>query len=331
MSDLCGGGVGFRRSGCRFGAVTLSDFTRNIHPSARGRYIFPSEPNGEGYAYHYGGRKELQFNVGFEGSEELRYGIAFSLERGGFFGNPLDIKPKVLKLNEYFGNHSSEFEDMWFWYWENDKRSERMKVEPISEDLIRSDVFLFWGKLAPKKTVQAHDALSLFDRLLPVYEYVEGNATQTKQIKGLQFKLGNIRLEQTQAQSKRETREMKLRHNALVKTLHEILKRSKKNAGNTNTGLPAQVDMVVRTKDGLLYYEVKTGDEIRTCIREAIGQLLEYSYWPGATEAKPLIIVTENKMTPKAYKYLKTLRERFSLPIYHQRLDMKLKDLEDMN
>lgn len=304
---------------------------KQLHPSARGRYIFPSEPNGKGYAYHYGGRRELQFNIGFEESEELRYGIAFSLERGGFFGNPLDIKPKVLKLNEYLGNHSNEFEDMWFWYWENDERSERMKVEPISEDLIRDGVFLFWGKLAPKNTSQADDALSLFDRLLPVYEYVEGNATQTKQIKGLPFKLGNISLEHTQAQSKHETRKIKLRHNVLVKTLHEILKRSKKDAGNANTGLLAQVDMVERTKDGLLYYEVKTGDEIRTCIREAIGQLLEYSYWPGATEAKPLIILTENKMTPKAYQYLKTLRERFSLPIYHQRLDMKLKNLEDVS
>lgn len=33
----------------------------------------------EEWGWHYGGRKELQFNIGIEGGN-LRYGVAFSLE-----------------------------------------------------------------------------------------------------------------------------------------------------------------------------------------------------------------------------------------------------------
>lgn len=333
MKDLAVFAKEINKSAQNYDMKDFQCIRKQIHPGARGIYIFPSKTKHEDYAYHYGGRSELQFNIGFHGREELRYGIAFSLERGGYFGNPMDLKTKVQKLNEYLENHPTEFKDMRFWYWDgkNKKGIAIERVKPVSEDLVRLEMFLFWGKFAPKKTVQAQDVLSLFDRLLPVYEYVEGDATQTKQIKEFQFKLGNIRLEHTQARSKCETREINLRHNALVKTLYSILKLRKKHAGNADTGLLAQIDMVERAKDGLLYYEVKTGDDVKLCIRDALGQLLEYSYWPGAIVAKPLIIVTENQMTPKAYQYLKTLREQFSLPIFHQRLDMKSKTLEDMS
>lgn len=299
------------------------------------RNIFPSKLEHKDYAYHRGGRSELQFNIGFEESEELRYGIAFDLHKDINLRNPMYLKPKIQKLNEYLESHRTEFEDMRFWYWDrkNEKGIRPMKVKPIPEDLIRPDMFLFWGKLAPRKTVQAQDVLSLFNRLLPVYEYVEGGATQTKRTKGLQFKPGfNIGPEHAVARSKRETREINLRHNKLGETLYSILetKYGKENIGsNIDTGRGTCIDIVVRVKKGLLYYEIKTGGDIKTCIRDAVGQLLEYSYWPGGTEAKSLIIVTENQMTPDAYQYLETLRERFSLPILHQRLDMKSKTLED--
>jgi hypothetical protein len=296
---------------------------KQIHPGARGNDIFPSKPKhvvkDEGYVYHLGGRAELQLNIGLDkDSGEFRYGIAFALKEDRYLHDPLNLlKPKINRLNQYLREHLNEFEDMQFWAYDEIEGATIVgpkKVEPIAKNanLIRNNVFLFWGKFALWKETKADDVLLLFDRLLPVYEYVEGYTTHVKQVKGLKFKLGN-NLERMQVRSKRETRKINLRHNVLVRTLHSILKRLGKDAGNANTNLLAKIDMIESTEDALVYYEVKTSDDIKLCIREALGQLLEYSYWPGGREAKSLIIITENQMTVKA----------------RQRLDVKSKTLED--
>ena len=49
----------------------------------RTRQLFTSQTTAEDYAFHDGGRTELQFNIGLEaidGGEYLRHGVAFSLE-----------------------------------------------------------------------------------------------------------------------------------------------------------------------------------------------------------------------------------------------------------
>lgn len=51
------------------------------------------------------------------------------------------------------------------------------------------------------------------------------------------------------------------------------------------------VDVVVRRRKTYWFYEIKTADSPRACLREAIGQLLEYAFWPGTQEAMRLIVV----------------------------------------
>jgi hypothetical protein len=47
-----------------------------------GSTIFSEQTIKDGYAFHHGGRTELQFNIGRDGIDtiEFRHGIAFSLE-----------------------------------------------------------------------------------------------------------------------------------------------------------------------------------------------------------------------------------------------------------
>jgi hypothetical protein len=61
---------------------------------------------------------------------------------------------------------------------------------------------------------------------------------------------------------------------------------------------------------------------VRLCIRQAIPQLLEYSYFPDKNEAKLLVIISENKMTKHTTAYIKNLRTRFKFPIYYQQIDL---------
>jgi hypothetical protein len=54
-----------------------------------------------GYAFHHGGRTELQFNVGvYDAERKCRHGLAFSFERTQTLPDPLkQLGPKVTRFN----------------------------------------------------------------------------------------------------------------------------------------------------------------------------------------------------------------------------------------
>jgi len=320
----------------------FQEIRRRMHGLSRPKThkIFSVQTTHDEWAFHSGGRKEIQFNIGFEGDENdlLRYGLAFSLEPSQTLPNPLILKPKVLKLNEYVKENQSELEDIRFWYYFEGQRSPTLPVMPIPEDLIRMHTFLFWGKMAEREKVQPKKVLFLFDRFLPIYEFVEGNAILKKRPaelhKGFQFNPGcSDKTEATIQRSKAVTKAIILRHNKLQKILHSILtqKYGEDNVGTENdTGRGSRVDLVVRKGNGHIYYEIKTNPNIRECLREGIAQLIEYSYWPGGNEAEALVVVSENPFTPDARRYLVMLRERFHLPIFYQYLDLANGSIGDL-
>lgn len=312
----------------------FQEIRRQIHGLSRPktREIFTAQTIHDDWAFHSGGRKELQFNIGFEGdqNEWLRYGLAFSLEPSQTLPDPMVLEPKVLKLNEYIRENQSELEDVRFWYYFDHQRSATLPVTPIPENLIRVHTFLFWGKMSPRDTIQPEEVLFLFDRLLHVYEFVEGNVPLKKRPaelnKGFQFKAGcSNKMEATIQRSQATTKAVTLHHNKLQAALHSILsqKYGEDNVGTENdTGRGSRVDLVVRDGNKHMYYEIKTSPSIRDCLRDAIAQLIEYSYWPGGNEADALIVVSENPLTPDARRYLLMLRKRFHLPIFYQHFDL---------
>jgi hypothetical protein len=79
----------------------------------------------------------------------------------------------------------------------------------------------------------------------------------------------------------------------------------------------------VRQGAEYIYYEIKTGLSAQSCIREALGQLLEYAYWPGAQLAARLVIIGEPPLDKYAKTYLETLQKEFSLPVEYRQFDMK--------
>ena len=65
----------------------FQDIRKNIQGLSRRPtwkiFMSKSIKENEGWAFHWGGRTEIQFNIGLEGElhEFIRYGLAFSLER----------------------------------------------------------------------------------------------------------------------------------------------------------------------------------------------------------------------------------------------------------
>ncbi len=284
--------------------------------------------NSDGYAFHWGGRTELQFNLGIEG-QGIRYGVAFSFEPSSSYSvDDLHrfLDPKIERFNEYLGWNPDEYPTMKMWHWANDERSQEYRPGPIRMNLYEPDLFIFLGRISNPDNWNPHEVLKTFDELLPLYVHVEGDGSSSLKPRscredGFSFKPGcTIKPSRAIAKLYPGISNIRLRHNDMQFTLHAKLasKHGKDNVGTENpsgNGLP--IDVVVKGEDdSYSFYEIKTSHAPRICIREAIGQLLEYAYWNGCgPEVKHLVIVGPNPMDDEAEKYLSELKERFSLPI----------------
>jgi hypothetical protein len=118
--------------------------------------------------------------------------------------------------------------------------------------------------------------------------------------------------------------DISLRHNKLQEMLYQELSKmyGEQNIGTeNNTGMETKIDLVVRHGEEYWFYEIKTEKSSRLCIRQALGQLLEYSLWPrpGSQEASKLIVAGEVKLDTEGEEYLSILRKKYALPLeYHQ-------------
>jgi hypothetical protein len=83
------------------------------------------------------------------------------------------------------------------------------------------------------------------------------------------------------------------------------------------------IDIAVRRDKGLIFYEIKTYNSLMSCIREAIGQLIEYSMWPDQQKAEELIIVSPfYGKIGKVSTYMKHIRKIYNIPLYYQAFDL---------
>ena len=76
------------------------------------------------------------------------------------------------------------------------------------------------------------------------------------------------------------------------------------------------VDLAAQTKDKqIIFFEIKTVPDARLCIRQALGQLMEYSYFPNTNHAQKLVVVGIGKRTKDIETYIKNLNKSFNIPI----------------
>lgn len=112
---------------------------------------------------------------------------------------------------------------------------------------------------------------------------------------------------------------------------HQLMKKYGKD--NVRTEQPAgngsNIDVVVHDNDGkFIFFEIKTSFSVRLCIREAVGQLLEYAYLGKGANAKKLIVVSPNKINSETRAYIRNIRNLFKIPLYYQRYAPEKKALE---
>ncbi len=91
----------------------------------------------------------------------------------------------------------------------------------------------------------------------------------------------------------------------------------------------SRIDLVVRTgPNEYTFYEIKTFNSLMICIRTAIGQLMEYAFFPTGCQASQLVIVSHHRPEESALRYLENLRDRTGLPIYYGYFNLASGQLE---
>ncbi len=310
---------------------TLQQLRTDLHGLKKrpGSKIFSSRTITADWAFHHGGRSELQFNIGTEDTM-FRYGVAFSFQTSQSLPTIDRLIPKVRLFNDFLRRHPDLYADMRIWHWRDESRSGESLPGPISHELVSKGVFVFLGHRSSVQELDSDRILAEMDRLLPLYEYVESKGRTQRFSKPDEeqfiFRSGcTSKAAATKVSYAQQELDVNLRHNLLQNAFYRRLvkRHGAENVGTeSSTGIGTRVDLVVRQPNGYSFYEIKTYLEPRACIREAIGQLLEYAFWPGSQEAYQLIVVGETAADADVKEYCRRLNKRFSLPIQYQHIEV---------
>ena len=299
----------------------LQNIRKDINGLSRlpSRFLFDKRTVFREWGWHYGGRKELQFNIGIEG-EFLRYGVAFSLECSQSLPSIDILVPKIRLFNEFLAEYSAVFSDLRMWHYESD-RSKDYIPSTINQELVKEGVFIFLGGKQELDNLDYPLILETLDRLLPLYIFTEGSMPEviSKNIySGFHFKSGcSIKPSSTSSSLAEKQLNIQLKHNDYQYQLYMKLidVYGEENVGTEVNINGNSIDLVVKDKEVYHFYEIKTASTAKACIRQALGQILEYSYWPGNQQAEKLIIAGSPLPDDSTTKYIAYLNSKFNIPI----------------
>lgn len=141
----------------------------------------------KGFAFHRGGRQELQFNVAFEDDGFFRYGVALSLQPGKYLPDPLAVfAAKIARFNQAVSSGVVQ-SPLQMWAFRNHEQIFEGPLGPVSEELASVGTFIFVGEriqTANGPNDQVLDrSVEVLVSLLPLYEYVEGAGDAKPQLR----------------------------------------------------------------------------------------------------------------------------------------------------
>ena len=288
------------------------------------------------YAFHVGGRTELQFNLGLEPRGEqdyLRHGVAFSFQKSQSLYDIDQLGPWVEGFNSFFDKDEARYANLRLWQWSGDEPSEDFPAGKIPNDWIQEGWFVFLGTRQPVRDTWPNldricddldDLFALYRYVLLTVEQVSESTVSDLPTPGFRFKsgIGERKTGTTQARSSMLS-DIDLRHNKIQEMLCDrlVTEHGANNVGAENISPSGgRIDVVVRHEGGYSFYEIKTGWSPRECLRAALGQLLEYAFWKPSLDAAvtDLIVVGEANLDEDGERYLALLQERFGLPIKYE-------------
>lgn len=237
-----------------------------------------------------------------------------------------------MRLNSLIANEPELFADYKMWFWQGGKRSEITNVFEIDESLTKNGTFIFVGKIMSINEIDFNEILETFDNLLKIYIDVENESNtgiaeidSETALDNFIFRSGKANLPQkTNYNRIQQQINVDARHSFLQEKLYKklVFAFGEKNVGLENPINGKKIDLVLKTKDLFTFYEIKTANSAKQCIREAFGQILEYTYFEGKKYADKIVIAGEYPIDKKTKNYLKFLNSEFDLPISYHQIDI---------
>lgn len=122
-------------------------------------------------------------------------------------------------------------------------------------------------------------------------------------------------------------------HNKIQNEIYKQLccEHGESNVGTEiDDGFGSRIDIVLKSKNNkYIFFEIKTSRTVKQCIREALTQLMEYSFFPNRKIASELVIISPNKIDDDNKTYLDHIRKKFGIPVSYQRFNRSTNKLED--
>jgi hypothetical protein len=297
----------------------LQDIRAEIHGKRKVRSsIFDEQTIIDDYAYHWGGRSEPQFNVArrhYDGELKIRHGLGISLQDSQWADESLDewaddvmeaMRPRIRLFNEYLTANPEEFAGLRLWCEGSNVPEGNYPASPIPESFLTWQNFIFLGRREKPSNLSYDDILTVFDKLLPLYRYIERNLSpEDFSEQGVSSQAPNE--EHLSTSDTYETTAERTAAVVSVERTHDLMRdvlanrlASEHGTENVHVELSTQhgksIDLVVQTDGREWFYEVKPFSEPRLCFRRAIGQLLEYAYWSDSEAPDCLVVVGKSKL-----------------------------------
>ena len=215
----------------------------------------------------------------------------------------------------------------WIKEMENDLRC--LDIDPSKLNTwMGTSLFNIRFKPANFERFPANSYIAKADKSVSSYHYVLLNVNQIPQIEQNtdgQFILGrcNPTKQYSGSTIKRMFEERLIEYPALHDQISRGLERHLKKAGykvfiEQQTGYRTSIDIYAVKGKHRQFYEIKTYNDPKTCIRLALGQIIEYAYFPNRKLADELYIVTPHLITNNSLvEYILHIREKLTLPLHY--------------
>jgi hypothetical protein len=164
------------------------------------------------------------------------------------------------------------------------------------------------------------------------------NSTQQKYKdilkQGFSFESGSEGIDSLASKSNRRTEqreiEFPLKHNEIQR---KFLKFLQKNYGNTikcecKAYGASRIDITQKTDTGYIFYEIKTYNNIKTSLRESIGQLFEYCFYPKVQEAEKIVLVSDIAPSDEVIIYIKHIKKYIKIPFSYIQFDTESEEVK---
>lgn len=253
-------------------------------------------------------------------SKEQIYYINWGCDKNGISSIELtcrdndEVLPYVIAIKELLESTGKKFEETkknrWRFFYPSNEYYLNTLQEFIEKDKPLIDAYL---KSKPESGIPLADK-TIDDQFVKTLPYYKDYMESIKKAK----KTGSVKVKHSEYV-------MSLQHNELSNMMVEYLKK------NGYTKVKAEenyVDIKCIDKSGKkVFFELKTAQTVKSAIREALGQLLEYNHYPNTNKADKLIIVTKYEPEDEDIQYLVGLREIYKIPVFYQYFDMDKKEL----